>query len=165
MAGTHRIRLIPKYDDVSVEPGTLAHASELKGYMIADPAPDIRGWAVQLRDRRAVGTVDDLVVDTNDLIVKYLELKVNREFSVGEEDEWVLVPMTTVRLDDTASVAVIDRLSVHDIERIPRSRRGQAARRPPTKAEVDAAWGILDIDSPVDSAVIDAVVSNRPLEQ
>ena len=160
MAEMKTIRLFPKDDDASVEPGELAHLSELSGYMVEDPAPDLRGWTVKLRDGRAVGKVDDLVVDTDHLVVRYLEVKVGRDFRQRDEDEWVLVPIRAGHLHDAEDVVVVDRLPAGGMARAPRSRRGQESRRAPTSAEalaVTAAFEPLD-----EGPIIDSVVDDRP---
>lgn len=160
MDSAKTIRLFPKDDDASVEAGELTHLSELKGYMIEDPAPDIRGWTVKLRDGRTVGKVDDLVVDTDNLVVKYLEMKVGREFRGGDEDEWMLVPISVAHLDDAQDVVMVDRLPSGGIAKAQRSRRGKEPRRSPTSDEalaVTAAFEPLD-----EGPIIDSVIEDRP---
>jgi hypothetical protein len=160
MADMKTIRLYPKDDDASVEPGELAHLSELSGYMVEDPAPDLRGWTVKLRDDRTVGKVDDLVVDTDHLVVKYLEVKVGRDFRQGDDDEWVLIPIRAGHLHDAEDVVVVDRLPAGGIAKARRSRRGQEPRRVPTSAEalaVTAAFEPLD-----EGPIIDSVEDDRP---
>jgi sporulation protein YlmC with PRC-barrel domain len=160
MSSTKTIHLFPKDDDASVESGELAHLSTLTGYMVEDPAPDIRGWTVKLRDGRTVGKVDDLVVDTDRLVVKYLEMKVSREFRRVDEDEWMLVPMKVGYLDDAKDVVTIDRLPSGGMEQAPRSRRGKEPRRVPTNAEALAATASFE---PLDEGpIIDAVEDDRP---
>lgn len=160
MADTKTIHLFPKDDDASVEPGELAHLSELTGYMIEDPAPDPRGWTAKLRDGRTVGKVDDLVIDTDHLIAKYLEVKVAREFRVGDDNEWVLIPITAAHLHDKDDVVVVDRAPEGGFAKARRSRRGDEPRRAPTNAEalaVTAAFEPLD-----EGPIIDSVVEDRP---
>jgi photosynthetic reaction center H subunit len=123
-----RIRLLPKDDDAGVEPGALVHYSNLRDYFIADPDPDIRGWKVVLPDGRRVGTVEDLVVDSTNLIVKYLELKVDKAFLVDDYEKWMLVPIRSIRLDRAAETVTIDRLPTGGLANAP----GSARRRLPT---------------------------------
>lgn len=154
------IRLFPKDDDASVEPGELAHLSALTDYQIEDPAPDIRGWTVKLRDGQTVGKVDDLVVDTDNLVVKYLEMKVAREFRSGDDEEWLLVPISVAHLDDADDVVTIHCLPADGIADARRSRIGKEPRRVPTDAEaiaVTAAFEPLD-----EGPIIDAVEDDRP---
>ena len=153
------IRLFPKDDDATVEPGELAHLSALTDYQIEDPAPDIRGWTVKLRDGQTVGKVDDLVVDTDNLVVRYFEMKVGREFRRGDDEEWVLVPINVAHLDDADDVVMIHRLP-SAIAKARRSRIGMEPLRTPTDAEalaVTAAFEPLD-----EGPVIDAVEDDRP---
>jgi sporulation protein YlmC with PRC-barrel domain len=153
------IRLFPKDDDARVEPGELAHLSALTDYQIEDPAPDIRGWTVKLRDGQTVGKVDDLVVDTDNLVVRYFEMKVAREFRRGDDEEWMLVPISVAHLDDADDVVMIHRLP-STIAQARRSRIGKEPLRTPTDAEalaVTAAFEPLD-----EGPIIDAVEDDRP---
>jgi sporulation protein YlmC with PRC-barrel domain len=160
MANEKTIHLFPKDDDASVEPGELAHLSDLKDYEIEDPAPDIRGWTVKLRDGKSVGKVDDLVVDTDALVVKYFEMKVAREFRDGDDDEFMLVPMDVAFLDENDDVVTIDRVPAGGIAEAQRSRLGKEERRVPTSAEalaVSASFEPLD-----EGPIIDEVEDDRP---
>lgn len=153
------IHLFPKDDDARVEPGELAHLSALTDYQIEDPAPDIRGWTVKLREGQTVGKVDDLVVDTDNLVVRYFEMKVAREFRRGDDEEWMLVPITVAHLDEADDVVMIHRLPPA-IAKARRSRIGKEPLRTPTDAEalaVTAAFEPLD-----EGPVIDAVEDDRP---
>ncbi|HXB24220.1 MAG TPA: PRC-barrel domain-containing protein [Gemmatimonadaceae bacterium] len=153
------IQLFPKDDDANVEPGELAHLSALTDYQIEDPAPDIRGWTVKLRDGQTVGKVDDLVVDTDNLVVRYFEMKVAREFRRGDDEEWMLIPISVAHLDDADDVVMIHRLP-STIAKARRSRIGKEPLRTPTDAEalaVTAAFEPLD-----EGPIIDAVEDDRP---
>lgn len=120
---TKKMQIVPKYADASVLPGMLMHLSEMKGFIIADPAPDIRGWEARLRDGRRVGTVDDLIVDTTELSPKYVEVKVDHEAMSASEDTWVLVPVSATHIHDNDDCVVIDWLPVAGIAGAPRSSR------------------------------------------
>jgi sporulation protein YlmC with PRC-barrel domain len=160
MADTKTIRLFPKDDDASVEPHELAHLSELSGYTIEDPAPDIRGWSVKLRDGKTIGKVDDLIIDTDQLVVKYLELKIAKEFRDADDDEWMLVPIGVAHLDDADDIVNLDRLPAGGMSDVPRLRRGEEPKMVPTTPQelaVTAAFEPLD-----EGPVIDAVEDDRP---
>jgi sporulation protein YlmC with PRC-barrel domain len=126
MRSADELRVVPKSDDATVAPGMLAHLSGLQGFMIADPDPDIRGWKVVLPDGRRVGKVDDVLVDTSDLKVRYLEVKVDHDAIRTDEDTWVLVPVGAARLDEKDDVVVIDRLPKAGLGGAPRKERGRA---------------------------------------
>ncbi|HEU4565852.1 MAG TPA: PRC-barrel domain-containing protein [Gemmatimonadaceae bacterium] len=118
------IRIVPKYDDAAVAPGMLAPLSDLRGFMIADPAPDVRGWKVVLRDGGKVGKVDDLLVDTTRMVVRYLEVKVDRHVILSDEDTWVLVPVEAARFDRRDHVVVLHTLPAAGLAAAPRYQRG-----------------------------------------
>jgi sporulation protein YlmC with PRC-barrel domain len=122
------IPVVPKDEDASVAPGLLTPLRHLHGFRIADGEPDIRGWKVVLSDGRRVGKVDDLIVDTTDLVVKYLEVKVDHEVLGTDEDTWRLVPIGAARLDEKDDVVVIDRLPAAGLADSPVRSRGAPTR-------------------------------------
>jgi hypothetical protein len=124
MMAADKVRIIPKTSDATAAPGKLEHLKDLKGFMISDPAPDIRGWVVVLPDRRTVGTVDDLVVDTSDRSLRYVEVKAYHDVIGTEDDEWVLVPARTASIDDRGQRVIIERLPVDGFAAAPRFARG-----------------------------------------
>jgi sporulation protein YlmC with PRC-barrel domain len=119
-------------DAASVAPGLLMHFSEMRGFTLPENLPDIRGWKVTLPDGRRVGKVDDLIVDTDELVVKYLELKVDGDVLGTGEDTWVLVPIGAARLDDDDEVVIVDRLPAGGLTSAPRQYEGHPV---PTKAQ------------------------------
>lgn len=122
------MKVVPKRDDARAEPGELAHLSDLKDFMIADPEPDIRGWEVVLRDGRKVGKVDDVIVDTSRMVVKYIEAKVDHHVLGTDEDQWVLIPIGAARLHEEHDEVVIDRLPTEGLAGAPRYARGIPTR-------------------------------------
>jgi hypothetical protein len=83
---------------------------------------------VALPDGTLAGRVEDLIVDTDDMSVKYLELKVLHEVIGTEDDTYLLVPINAARLDDEADIVVVDRLPTQGIEGAPRFARGVPTR-------------------------------------
>ncbi|HEV7990468.1 MAG TPA: PRC-barrel domain-containing protein [Gemmatimonadaceae bacterium] len=127
----HRpIRVVPKTNDApAAAPGLLAHLSDLDDFMIADPTPDFRDWKVVLADGRRVGKVDDVLVDTSTMMVKYIELKVDHDVLLpevvpGEEDRWLLVPVELAHIDSDAANVVLDRLPAGGLANATRRARG-----------------------------------------
>ena len=141
MMNADKIRVVPKTDDAAVAPGLLRHMSDLKHFMIADPAPDIRGWEVELRDRQTVGVVTDLIVDTTDLSVRYVEVKTYHDVLGTEDDEWVLVPVQSARINEREQRLVIDRLPATGLAAAPRFARGA-----PTKSQEQQIQEYFGID-------------------
>src|SRR5579872_5739745 len=134
-SGSYRRRTTP-----IVAPGLLEHLSNLKGYKIEDPAPDIRGWEVDLADRRKVGSVDDLIVDTQDLSVRYLEAKARHEVLGTDDDEWVLLPVQRARIDDQNKKVIIDRLPETGLGEAPRFARGVPNKS--QEQQIQAYYGV-----------------------
>ncbi len=159
-----KISVIPKTDDARAPRGALVHLSDLPGYVVADPSPDFRGWPVTLRDGRHAGTVDDLVVDTDELIVKYAEVELAREFRLGDESEWLLIPASAIRPDEAHATVAIERLPAEGLSKVPRSRRGAAARRAPSVAEAVAAAELFETDVPESDPIVDEIANERPLQ-
>jgi hypothetical protein len=122
------IHIEPKTDDASAPKGQLAHLRDLKDWKIADGEPDIRGWLVILPDGQLAGRVEDLVVDTDDMAVRYLELKVLHEVAGTEDDTYLLVPVSAARLDEEDPVVIVDRLPTPGITRAPAFGRGVPTR-------------------------------------
>jgi hypothetical protein len=59
--------------------GGLAHLDDLGDFKIADGEPDIRGWDVRGADGQKLGKVEDLLVDTAALKVRYIEVKLDKD--------------------------------------------------------------------------------------
>ena len=62
---------------------------------VADGEPDVRGWTVVTLDGRDVGEVDDLIVDTDAMKVRYLQLDVD---DASDSDD-VYVPIADAEID------------------------------------------------------------------
>jgi sporulation protein YlmC with PRC-barrel domain len=121
---TEQIHVEPQTDDAGVAPGIYAHLSELKDFAIPEGEPDIRGWEVRLPDGRKVGKVEDLIVDTSDMSVRYLEVKVPKDVLLSNEDSWVLVPISAARLDEDHDAVIVDRLPGKGLAGAPRFAHG-----------------------------------------
>lgn len=105
--------------------GRLVHLDEVSHrFQVADGNPDIRGWDVRAREGRKVGEVDDLVVDTGQRKVRYLEVKVDRDVAGTDEDRWMLFPIGKARLDDDADEVRLE-ASASDIREMPTRDRGR----------------------------------------
>jgi PRC-barrel domain len=52
-----------------------ARVEELRGFEVVEGDPDVRGWAVVGRDGRRVGEVKDLLADSEDPAVRYLDVR------------------------------------------------------------------------------------------
>jgi len=59
--------------------GQLVHLDDLDDFKIADGEPDIRGWDVRGADGTKVGEVEDLLIDTAAMKVRYIEVKLEKD--------------------------------------------------------------------------------------
>lgn len=59
--------------------GKLVHLGNLDDFEIADGEPDIRGWDVRGADGILVGKVEDLLIDTAAMKVRYIEVKLEKD--------------------------------------------------------------------------------------
>ncbi|MEO7962940.1 MAG: PRC-barrel domain-containing protein [Gemmatimonadaceae bacterium] len=82
-----QVRIVP-LDDVKGE------------FKVAEDDPDIRGWNVRTSDGQEIGRVNDLIVDTEAMKVRYVEIKLDHELVGGDDDRIVLLPIGEARLDD-----------------------------------------------------------------
>lgn len=98
---------------------------------VAKDDPDVRNWTVATRDGRALGTVDDLIVDTGARKVRYLEVDVNRDVR-GSGDGSAYLPVEDVDLDERNRRVVLRSGSLDTVSTRPptdlRSQLGTRAR-------------------------------------
>jgi len=79
--------------------GNLRRFSDMENVDIAEGDPDPRGWDVVSRDGRELGEVEDLVVDTNAMKVRCLEVSLDKDTFGIDDDRHVLLPLETAHLD------------------------------------------------------------------
>ena len=121
---SNTIHIEPKRDDApAVATGLLVHFGDLdEDYVVVDPVPDFRDWALTLPDGRHIGTVDDLIIDTSTMTAKYLEVHVARDAHLGHNERWILIPVEAVHVDGDESRVVIDHLPSGGLNGAPRQR-------------------------------------------
>lgn len=107
--------------------GALVPLSELDGVALADGAPDVRGWTVRSAEGRAIGRVDDLLVDTGRMRVRYLAVALEDAGARAAAPRRLLTPVDTARLDDRRAEVLLAR-GVADIADSPHRTRGRDPR-------------------------------------
>lgn len=101
--------------------------SQLRGYRIASGALDMRGWDVYSADGRRIGDVDEVLVDTGAMQVRYLDVEVEKVVATGRERH-VLIPVDRARRDPRLRRAVVvEGLAARAVPRLPSYVRGTAA--------------------------------------
>ena len=100
--------------------------SELDDFKVAKDDPDIRGWDVLAADGTKVGEVEDLLVDTGAMKVRYLEVDLDDD-RFGD-DRHVLVPIGQARLDDDNDNVLVDGIQADAFATLPAYTRGAFSR-------------------------------------
>jgi hypothetical protein len=78
----------------------LERLSRMDGFEVDRHEPDPRGWTVVNRDGRGVGAVKDLLVDTERMTARYLDVELDTKlFDLRDDDPHVLVPIERARPD------------------------------------------------------------------
>lgn len=70
----------------------------LDDFEVADGDPDVRGWSVMSADGQKIGRVDQLLVDTDAMKVRYLDVDM-KDGMGGAEDRHTLLPIGYAQLD------------------------------------------------------------------
>lgn len=88
--------------------GHLARLDETRGLRVADDEPDVHGWPVITADGLAAGHVDGLIVDTDAMKVRYLDVALDRDALRLNENRHVLIPIGGARLDERKDDVLLD---------------------------------------------------------
>lgn len=88
--------------------GALVHTHDLDDFEIPDGDADPRGWDVRASDGTKLGKVEDLLVDTTDRRVRYIEIAIDKEIAKQARREYTLVPIGRARLDDERDDVIVD---------------------------------------------------------
>jgi hypothetical protein len=125
--------------------------AQLQGFRIANRELDMRLWQVHSGDGRWIGSVDELLVDTATMEVRYLDVEVENLLVTGRERH-VLIPVGHARPDaKLSSTVVVDALSARAVAGLPTYDRGavvcgtDAEFVRPFVVERDAASRKLDL--------------------
>ena len=122
------------YDTSNTSSGTAGDAShlgrlnDLDEHKIADGYPDIRGWDVKTSDGQTVGKVGDLIVDTQQMRVRYLDVEIDRSVgqmardaaTPGDQEAHTLLPIGNVELDDRHDDVMVSGYTLEQIAGLPR---------------------------------------------
>jgi uncharacterized protein (TIGR02271 family) len=106
----------------------LGRLNDLDDFQVADGFPDPRGWHVKTTDGHTVGKVDDLIVDTQQMRVRYVSVEVDRSVAQmardgvtpGDQGTHTLLPIGAVQLDDAQDDVLIDGYTLDQVAGLPR---------------------------------------------
>lgn len=92
---------------------------ELDDYSVAEGDPDVRGWEVLDSRGTRIGEVDNLLVDTSAMKVRYLDVELEDDAAGEARDRHILVPIGYARLDESEDHVFVDTLSTEDLRTMP----------------------------------------------
>lgn len=116
---------VPDARDVSMP--ALTSLSDMDDYEIADDEPDIRGWDVMSSDGVKLGEVDDLIVDTQAMKVRYVEMKLDDSLAADDDHRHAVLPIGAAQLDEDENTVIMS-LRTADLGRLPPYVRGNLTR-------------------------------------
>lgn len=101
---------------------------DLDDFKVAEGEPDVRGWAVIASDGRTIGEVDQLLVDTAAMKVRYLDVDVDDDLLEVDEDRHILIPIGYARLDPDQDRIYVDQMASTQVTTIPAYTREPLTR-------------------------------------
>jgi photosynthetic reaction center H subunit len=107
--------------------GTLVHTKDLDDFKLPKNGPDPRGWDVRSADGTKVGKVEDLLFDTGERRIRYIEVALDRDLAKDTARDFALVPIGQARLDGATDDVIVDLLRT-DLAAAPRYDRKQLSR-------------------------------------
>ncbi len=111
--------------------------SKLHDLEVADGEPDVRGWSVVSADGRKIGEVDQLLVDTDAMKVRYLDVEMS-DGSAGAEGRHTLLPIGYAALDRHTQTVRATTLHAADCAGVPPYGREPLTRQ--GAMELDDHW-------------------------
>lgn len=106
----------------------LQRLNDLDDYKVASDDPDVRGWSVISGDNEKIGTVDELIVDTQRMKVRYLVVDVKDGLGFEKNENHLLVPIGAARLHDKNNDVIVSGLTSTNLKGYP-AFRGSAITR------------------------------------
>jgi photosynthetic reaction center H subunit len=107
----------------------LCRLGEMSDYEVADEDPDIRGWDVLGENGEKIGTVEELIVDTSAMKVRYLDIDLDDSIIEGNEERHVLIPIGAAKLDDDDDNVFVQGLDRRVVNRFPAYKDRQPLTR------------------------------------
>ena len=93
--------------------------SDLKDLRVSKGDADIRGWEVVTADRKKMGKVHELVIDTIDMKVRYLDIDVDGKILDLKSATHILIPIAGAQLDDDDNRVYLTEITVDELRALP----------------------------------------------
>lgn len=101
---------------------------DLEDFEVAEGEPDVRGWEVLSADGDRIGEVDQLLIDTTAMKVRYLDVDIEDSLVETGEDRHALVPIGFARLDEDNDQVLVDNLTTDNVRGLPTYDHGPVTR-------------------------------------
>ncbi len=92
---------------------------QLDDFKVADGEPDVRGWEVIAADGKKIGEVENLLVDTDAMKVRYLDVELDGGMLGLGNDRHVLLPIGHARLDRDDDRVLVDGMRSTELGTLP----------------------------------------------
>ena len=115
-------------DTTGVSNPNLHRLKDLDDYKVASDDPDVRGWSVISGDNENIGKVDELIVDTNRMKVRYLVVDVKEDFAIDKNDHYLLIPIGAARLHEKNNDVIVSNLTTINTKSYPVYRGNDITR-------------------------------------
>jgi sporulation protein YlmC with PRC-barrel domain len=93
--------------------------NQLDDFRVSDGDPDVRGWDVLSADGKRIGEVDELLVDTDAMKVRYLDVDVESTLLAGEAGRHVLIPIGYARLERDGNRVIVEAMEAAALATLP----------------------------------------------
>jgi sporulation protein YlmC with PRC-barrel domain len=92
---------------------------QARDFRLPKGAPNVRGWNVFGEDHERIGTVDEMLVDPEQMKVRYLDVDVSDDLFLLREDRHVVVPMEAVELRERGEDVWVHGLTAKQVALLP----------------------------------------------
>jgi sporulation protein YlmC with PRC-barrel domain len=92
---------------------------DARGIQLPKEAPNLKGWNVFGSDGERIGTVSEMLVDTQALRVAYLDIDLLQDLYTLNEDRHVLVPMEAIDLKERGQDIWLKDTPARALSRLP----------------------------------------------
>jgi len=106
----------------------LTRLSDMTDYEVADRDPDVRGWKVFSAEGVKFGKVDDLIVDPDQMKVRYLDIEVDEGVEGVSEERHLLVPVGVATVDAKEDKVFIQTVQTVSLLKTPPYKGGAITR-------------------------------------
>ncbi|WP_225000272.1 PRC-barrel domain-containing protein [Cesiribacter sp. SM1] len=114
-----RTRTGDSYRDNAGTTNNLVRLKDADDLKIVKHDSDVRGWPVLTSDNMEVGKVDELIVDTNAMKVRYLIVDLYDDYAADKIDHYLLLPIGAARLHEKDNKVLVSGIKTTTVLNYP----------------------------------------------